>query len=261
MKYCLFLAFIFVTNLAAGQIATIKKIEQTNPITKDKYVFPKISIQGFSNCARKINNSLRSEILYADSNIRDNQIFDKVWGTAKQSPTLSDLSYEVLGNNSSILSIKISAEGCGAYCESWDRYFVFNLKTGNQLHLDSMINAQGLLKLSKDFNSFKQVKLNDKIKEIRDTLKTDVVVKDKGSLDYYTEMLGLYTDCLDKKITYEYIVDLEFSFATSYLVMYSDRCSGHYNRNLDELWTFEYKIHLKNWVSYLTKYAKALVHM
>ena len=260
MRYYLLLWFIFPGISVIGQSAVIKKVEQRNPITQELYVFPNIFIKDFSNKARKINNRLRSEILEVDPNTQDSKIFDRVWRTKKQSPTLTELTYEIIRNDQSILSLKISAEGCGAYCESWDRYFTFNLKTGNQLLLDSLINNKGLIKLSADFNFFRQTKINDKIKEIKDTLETNAVQNNKDDLNYYTEMLNLYKDCIESKITLEDLTDIKFSVNSVNLRLYSDRCSAHYNRNLDELWDFEYIIELTDWTENLTKYGRSFIH-
>jgi hypothetical protein len=256
IRYYFLLTFIFGTAFCFGQMATVKKIEQINPVSKEKYVFPKIIVQGMPVSSKKINNKLRSEILDVDSAVKDSQIFNGVWRTAEQWPTLSDLAYEVIRNDRWVLSIKISAEGCGAYCENWERYFTFNLKTGNQLFLDSLINDIGLHKLATDFNSFKQAKLRNIIKETKDTLETTAVKNDKETLEYFSDMLSLYTGCLDSKIEFEDMTGMEFSVESPGLVLYSERCSVHYNRNLDELWIFEYKIDLKDWKGYLTNYGR-----
>jgi hypothetical protein len=259
MKY-LFLIVILSVAQCKGQIATIKDIKQTNPLSKEKYVFPKIIIQASPYKAKKINNILRKEILDADPNTPESEIFNKVWKTSDYDmPALSNIGYEILSNRNSILSITIGAEGCGAYCESWDRYFNFNLKTGNLLTIDSLFTRTGIHQLALNLDSTKEIKIKNKLVEIQDSLKTISIQKNKDDIDYYRKMLELYTDCLDRRIIDENISSLEFVLTSSGITIYSERCSAHYNRNADELWVFIYKIAFKSWLSYLTPYARALV--
>ncbi len=247
-------------NLFFGQVAIIKEVSRTNKVSKEKYVFPKIIMSQFPDRARKINNYLREDILAVEPDTPDSTIFNEVWKVEGEPlPTLSNLEYEVIRNKNSILSVKISAEGCGAYCEDWERFFTFNLKTGNIIRLDSIFSMEGLENLSNYMDSIKQSKIKNKLREINDTLNSPSVKNTPNDLEYYNEMLELYTDCLDSKITYEYISEYEYSITSYGLIIYSDRCSAHYNRNADELWTFEYPIDLNQWVDLLTPLGKKLI--
>ncbi len=259
MRYSLFFTFIFSSFLATGQIAIIKKIKQKNPITKAQYIFPKILITNHPNESRKINEKLKSDVLNADSSISDNDIFSQVWKTEEQASSIEYLDYEI-SRNETLLSLKISGEGCGAYCEPFDYYYSFNLRTGNQLFLDSLLNKSGLERLLYNFNLLKRNKITAKLKAIKDTLKTINSKTDRGNYDYYSEMLNLYKECINNKITFDYINYIEFMVAKNKLKVYADRCSVHYNRNVDELWTFEYSIDLRTWTKYLTEYGKALLN-
>lgn len=52
---------------------------------------------------------------------------------------LINLSYEVSYKKNGLLSFSIFAEGCGAYCSSWETYFNFDLKTGKKLSITDLI--------------------------------------------------------------------------------------------------------------------------
>lgn len=253
MKYYLLSAFLFFAISASGQNAVIKQLQQVNPITKEKYVFPKIFIKGNPAIAAKINGELRSQILDIDSSVADNRIFDHVWKTEDHMGSLYNLHYQVIRNAKSILSIKFSAEGCGAYCEDWDEYFTFNLKTGNALRLDRILTTKGLANLVSNFNSFKLNTLKEKVKQIQDTLKKVEIKKDITSLGYYTDMMDLYTECQEYKMDSERIASVDFSISLTSLSIYSGRCSAHYNRNLDEIGDFEFKTKLKDIEKYILK--------
>jgi hypothetical protein len=53
---------------------------------------------------------------------------------------------------------------------------------------------------------------------------------------------------------------LNFYITSSNLFVSLDRCSVHYNRNLDEIGDFEFVFKLKDWDVHLTSYAKNLAH-
>lgn len=260
MRCHFILILIFLTNLTFGQSVIIKKIKQINTITKEIYVFPKIIIQNSLTLSQKINTTLRFEVLNSDTGTSDNKIFNQVWRTKEQSPTIHDLSYEIIRNDKSLLSLSISGEGCGAYCETFTRYFTFSPRTGNKLTLDSFLNKKGLIIFADSLNVSKLRKIKAKIFEVQDTLKTKHVQNNKALLEYYTEMLSLYQYCIDSKITPENITNLEFLAKKNILKIYTDRCSAHYNMNVDELWAFEYVLNLNHWRKYLTNYGQTFVN-
>ncbi len=259
MNSRIILLFVLFANYSFGQNAVVKEIKQKNPITKEVYVFPNIIFNNSKTVEQKINNSLRSEILSVDSGTSVNKIFDQVWRTKEQSPTLSDITYSVIRNSQSILSLSITAEGCGAYCETGTNYFTFNLKTGNKLSLDSIFTYQGITILVDSLNRSKTGKIKAKIREIQSIIKSNKFQKDKDQKEYYLEMLDLYKDCLNKRVSLEYMSNLKFVITNKRLKIYSDRCSAHYNMAMDELWSFEYVADLKYWLKYLTSYGLGLM--
>jgi hypothetical protein len=258
MKRKLVLFFILLTNYSFGQTAIIKEIKQKNPITKEIYVFPKIIIQNAKSIELKINNYLRTEILFADSGISENKIFNKVWRTNEQSPTFGDITYKVFRNDKSILSISITGQGCGAYCETGTNYFTFNLNTGDKLTLESLFTKKGIYILVDSLNISKTKKIEAKIREIQNIIKSNNFLKDKNRKEYYLEMLDLYKNCLNRKIDTEFVSDLRLIMTNKNLQIYSGRCSAHYNMAVDELWEFEYTVDVKVWIKYLTPYGFSL---
>lgn len=253
---CLFLCF-----QSHAQSVVVKKITRINKFTKEKFVFPVIIVPNSVDKSNKINNTLRKEILHVNIQTPVDKIFDKVWQT-KKNDYLGALriNFDILFNKRWLLAIKLNEELCGAYCEGHNSYYNFNLKTGNEITLFNLFNKVGQKKLLHYLDSSKISILKNKLLEIQDTLKVITNTNRKDDIDYYKDMMELYQNCLENYTIIDDLNYLKFYLANSKITIYSDRCSVHYNRNLDEIYEFEYKIDLKNWLLYLTPFGKTIVN-
>ncbi|WP_242929359.1 hypothetical protein [Pontibacter vulgaris] len=100
------------------------------------------------------------------------------------------LDFQVTYNKRGILSLNISAEGCGAYCTSWTEYFNYSTLTGKALDLGDVVDTKG---------NFKELVLKQKkaqYEQQRKELKEMLVDKESG-LDSatYDWALEHYNDC------------------------------------------------------------------
>lgn len=256
MKFRL-LILMCLSQIAFGQNAVIKEIRKTNPITKELYVFPKIILPNSTVNSQKINTILRYDILYLEKEVKDKKIFNEVWMTKKQMTQVANISYEVKQNDQNLLSLSISAEGCGAYCEGFTRDYTFNAKTGNLLSIDSIFTKEGLQLLVDSLNLNKTQLINEKLSEANDSLKVISIQNNVETNEYYTYMAELYTTCLESKIEIEYISG--FIIQNGKLTVSTSRCSAHFNQSVDEIGEFEYSLFLKDWKKYLTKSAQFLL--
>lgn len=250
--------FLSLSRIALGQIATFGKIERKNPITKEVYTFPKIIMPEAKSVSDIINFQLQSDMLGVDSGVKEDNIFNKVWRTIEQTPTFSDIEYEVIYNNNFILSLSISGQGCGAYCEETTNYFVFNLKTGRNLSLDSLFSKEGLIRIVDCINELRHKEISVKIKNIKDTLSLSYIQKDNAQLEQYGDMLKLYEECRDMKIELKYLNLQKFIVMGKKVTVITDRCSNHYNMNIDDLWYFRYHFLMENYKYYLTDYGRSI---
>lgn len=251
--------FLFAGLVSHGQAVKIEKIKRANPITKEIYVFPKVIIPNSPLSTQKVNKKLRETVLGILEEIPDSNIFDSVWRTGYRMENISNLSFKVDELTSSLISLTISGEGCGAYCEAFNYYFTFNSKTGNQLTLDSLFTRQGLIRLVNTINDNKRQKLNNKLKQLKYSLTLPNAKTDSSEKKQYSEMLSMYTECLEKKVDIAYINYIQFIIKSGTLIVYTDRCSRHYNMTYDELWTFVDRIILKNSKKLLNQYGLGLV--
>ncbi len=60
------------------------------------------------------------------------------------------LDFKVTYNQNGILSINVSAEGCGAYCTSWTDYFNYSTLNGKWLNISDVINNEAEFKTRVD---------------------------------------------------------------------------------------------------------------
>jgi hypothetical protein len=259
MKFRILFFFLLAACISFAQSPRVLTIKKANPISKEIYVFPKVIVPNSSLASQKINNKLRDYVLGVSDDVKDTNIFDSVWRTTYRMENISDLSFKVSEVNASIISLTISGQGCGAYCEAFNYYFTFNTQTGNQLTLDSLFTREGLKTFVKVLNENKKQRLNKKLKEINHSLtlanvKTDTIEKER-----LFEMLSMYTDCLTKTIDIEFMSDIQFLIKKGKITVYSDRCSAHYNMAYDDLWTFVYSTDLKNLKKLLNRYGLSLI--
>ena len=114
-------------------------------------IYPVVST-GNNKVDDKINFSIIHE-LTSDDSIKD---ISKALYFA-MNDGLSELDYNITLNTKDILSLRLNAMGCGAYCESYFLYFNFNLKTGDRISINEVID---------DVDSFAKIVLGDKLKAI-----------------------------------------------------------------------------------------------
>lgn len=209
--------------------------------------------------AEKINDSLSIDFLDINRKKIKKSIFENVWGTSKDGIIpMSDVSYKVLYNAGNILSLAIEAEGCGAYCEHFTRYYCFHTKTGKKIRITDLLTKRGIQLLSDSIVLRKQNILKKKLLEIEDSLSSAAVIADNDSKEYFLQMKELYENCLAATdfINFEYT---EFYIIKSKMYFILNRCSAHYNRAIDELDVFILAFTINDWKQFFTSAASKLL--
>ncbi|MEP7376622.1 MAG: hypothetical protein ABI675_24705 [Chitinophagaceae bacterium] len=108
-----------------------------------------------------INSKIRNEFI----NDENEKISTRVALNELINEGLVNLSYEVTFKKYNILSINISAEGCGAHCSLWYTYFNFDLTTGKEISITDLISDNRLDSFQKTVFTDKQKFLNQYKKE------------------------------------------------------------------------------------------------
>ena len=259
MKYFIPVIFMLVTAAVYGQQVRVKTMEDPNPRFKErKNTFPLVEIADDANIAKTINEYLRRDFLHIDTADVSHNIFADVNPDADDThPPWNNIAFETRCNKGRLLSLAISATGCDAYCEDYTIYYTFDIRNGNRLWLDTLIKPEFKQVLMDSLNENKKSILTRKIARINDTLKTEEPWKNEEDPAYYLDMKRLYQDCLlDEKKDFSF---LKFSLCKDQFYIEMDRCSAHYNRNLDELDVFGFYFSVSAWKKYFTEYALELV--
>jgi hypothetical protein len=259
MKICLSLVLVFVFTQSYAQ-AIITTHKEINKFDKAVYIFPVISIPGNAAAAKKINGALQADLLRREAPAPKHSIFEEVWQTTENSySTLLDIEFEVKVNNKHFLSIAISAEGCGAYCEYFTRYFSFDLRTGNPITVKQLVNAQGQ-QMIKDSLHIWVILALDTYKDLPpDSVLQQQLKYDPAAKDRLLEMKTLYDNCYWRDATIV-LEDIQFDLTTQAIVFTMGRCSNHANRAIDELDDMLFTFPLKTLRPYFTGYAKELLN-
>lgn len=140
------------------------------------------------------------------------------------------LDFEVTYVKNDLISLNISAEGCGAYCTGWTDYFTYNYVTGQFLTIDQIIDTTG---------NFKSIVLDDKDKQYEQQKKElqEMLLDNNTELDEdtYKWALEQYENC-DKDFALN-----SFALHTDYLEIIEKCYLPHAIKNLTPTIVLKYK--------------------
>lgn len=181
---------MLIGTIALGQSVQIdtfllEKSERFKDIQSDKMNFPIIS-SGNKKVDSLINTDLKNRFTgneYPTDNL-DSTL------TKWAGDQIVFLDFQVTYNQNGILSINVSAEGCGAYCTSWTVYFNYSTQTGKWLDINSIVDTTGLFRemVSKD----KKEQYNKARLELKEALNDS----DWGlTQDEYDSAIEYYNEC------------------------------------------------------------------
>ena len=159
-------------------------IEKFSNVQNEKLKFPVIRT-GKSQVDKVINTDLKNRFTnneYPDLTTDSTLI--------KWADGVIYLDFEVTFIKNGVISLNISAEGCGAYCTSWTDYFTYNYLTGQFLTIDQIIDTIG---------NFKNQVIADKDKQYEQQKKElkEMLLDKNAELDEdtYKWALEQYVNC------------------------------------------------------------------
>lgn len=254
--FCFFLIICSLSIKTTAQKIGIKVVKYTdsNPFNSSR--FP-LLIGGNINITEKINSYISKSELDLDYKKARKNIFEVL--KRNESVMLGKhlgIDYEIHILNDKFYSVMISGEACGAYCEEYKTHYNFDLTTGKKIDLIKLIKPNMVSNLVDTLDQIKK----SMIKEARETADSILKHQKLDSLDreYYTDMLELYTYCAKSDL--ESLDYCEFYLTPMELVITSDRCSAHYNRNVDEIGRFEFRLDYIKWNRFFSDYGKRVIN-
>ncbi len=191
----------------------------------DKMQFPVVN-SGNANIDSLINHSIKNQFT---KNEFPHEPIDSTllkWAGER----IIYLDFEVTYNQNGILSLNITAEGCGAYCTRWTDFFNYSTNTGKSLDISNVVDTTG---------GFRGLVYKDKRKQYREE-KRQLKAKLKDSLSgidqtTYKKALKYYEKC-------ENTFDLEsFAIYPGHLEIIEQCYLPHVIKNLTPNLSLKYK--------------------
>ena len=166
--------------------------------------------------------------------------------------------------NPRLLSLELSGEGCGAYCESFTTTRVFDLHDGHQLSMGDLLTPDGFSAVGRRVDAERRRAYKDEVREIRAAIKAAPKGKKTDDDDDNATRLALNEGCLkevDERpstpwwlAAYGLSLDGHGGMAVSV-----GRCSNHVNQGLDDVGDVTVAIPAADLRPALTPYGLAVV--
>jgi len=163
----------------------IPKTEKITHFQNDKLKFP-IFKTGDLNVDNIINKDLKDR--FTNNEYTDLPTDSTIIKWADEQVIYLD--FEVTYIKNGLISLNISAEGCGAHCTAWTDYFTYNYMTGQYLTIDQIIDTTGNFKTRVVADKNKQYKQQSS--ELRERLTDKETGFDKETFDIVIEY---YLEC------------------------------------------------------------------
>lgn len=184
------LVLILLSSLCHAQKFTIKEIKKVPNKKFDSsgdtaIVYPIIMTKNPA-IAKLINKKIRKDFFY----LEDERLSLKETIDNGVNEGLVNLYYEIPVNNNGIFSLILFAEGCGAYCSSWNSYFNFDLNSGKSIAIGDLIDNNKL-------DSFKKQVFADKIDSLNSYTKEEKnsIVSNSIDSEDYKIIEGIVIEC------------------------------------------------------------------
>lgn len=245
-------ALLLSSSVLAAQVK-ISEISYNYPDSKEKqYLLPWITIKDNPDAARRINDYIFSRFVSHLPGKAPQATLNRL-AKAGMDPVAS-LSWSQVEKTPRILTLDIFAEGCGAYCESWDTFLSFDLRSGTLINLDDVVMPGTRPRLNEIVRTDVRKQITTFIAQQKALSKEDRELED----DEYVDYQEFYSYCLADTETGTHYADT-FSLAKNKFIFHNGRCSNHASRALDVLDTFTSKIPTADMQGQLTPYGLNLL--
>lgn len=179
-------------------------------------------------------------------------------------------SFTVTRNDDRILSIAFDVEGCGAYCENYNIYYSFDVKTGALLKPDALFTANGINRLEQLLGRAKGAEHRKLLATLRQDLHAAYQRQEQpDTINDLQERISLNSECIGEgrhtdrtpRVTetgqgfgYD-----KFEFGEKTFRLTRERCSNHAMRALDDVGDYTLELPDTALSPYLTDYGRRLL--
>lgn len=167
--------------------------------------------------------------------------------------------YDVLRNDERALSVRITWEGCGAYCEHYDEYFSFSSSSGNLIDGSHLFQTSEIPKLRSDLSQVRNGLLQEEIESI----KNDLAGIDSGNHEDSVTLamqLEMYEWCVQARDE-NYVNEKRFYLKDASIWLVEDRCSNHAMRGIDDLDQFHLEVSPGQFTNVFSDFGKYILRL
>ncbi|WP_211461495.1 hypothetical protein [Collimonas silvisoli] len=272
----LLLLFFFIVGLAqAAPQASIQsltfqgKTERGDVVAANQIMMPFVTMTN-QKVAAKINDYLFNGQFGVLAPRQPGKVFSAADGVAIDG--MASQEFSVSRNDGRILTIAFENEGCGAYCENYQTYYSFDIKTGRMLDADDVFTASGMRALERRMVKERQSQYRELLISLRSELKAIQKAHDAKSQDTVNDLKerielnsncsgeGTHTDrtpgASEAAPMFKYY---KSEFSEDAFKLTAERCSNHAMRALDDVGAVTLTIPYAELKPYLTGYGTALL--
>jgi hypothetical protein len=255
-RYLLIIILLLGINCFGQQLKPIvKTIKEINSISKETYRFPKVWIPNNIKATRKINNALL-EFLDIENGKFKKSIFENVWHPKSDHVIwiYSDLDYKVIQNGKTLLAIDVWAN-FGKRNTFNLVHYLFDIKTGNRILLDTLIEQSKKIEFTKLLYAKKDSIITDFIAQIKDSLIVHQQKNDSLNIERDLYQLDGYNRCLtsgdEEDFLFKYIT---FYYEKGNLYFTLGSCFSYAANSYDDLGSFSFTFKKETLSYYISKY-------
>lgn len=212
--------------------------------------------------AERINGALFLGVMETPAPVRPGTVFHLPKGQWPQGTASQDV--DVLRNDDRVLTIALTAEGCGAYCETYTQHHNFDVRQGRALALDDLLTPAGLAALTAEVARTRQSAYTGQLKTLRQERAAAQRRGQRDELDDVDERIALNQDCLagerHSPRQPDDVRQASFSLpAAGGLQLTTGRCSNHASRALDDVGDVTVTVPATQLRPWLAPYGRTLV--
>lgn len=213
--------------------------------------------------AARVNDALFLTVLNMPAPVKPGASFTPPAGQLPEGTATQD--FEASRNDDRVLTITLSAEGCGAYCENYDVDYNFDARTGRLLALEDLVRPTAFATVARRMNQESRRLYNQQIKTLRRELAAAQKKRPPAAdeIEDLQQRIELNEGCLGETGEGRWRADglhyLGLSLAKPGITLRAGRCSNHASRALDDVGDIVLTLPPAELQPLLTDYGRALI--
>lgn len=172
-----------------------------------------------------------------------------------------EVGFEVLANNGRLLSLTLTFEGCGAYCEIYSRNFTFDAASGRRVWPNDLFTGKGMKAIAGILLKQRTAQIQAAIRENESGAKEARKRAGKGDdelAEGLEQMNEMFRSC--DALNEPEVANSDYGVAADGSIVFrTGRCSNHAMRALDNLYEFENRFTPSALAAHMTPYGKAVL--